>query len=305
MTTSISPKDFFSSLSLESLKKEKSIEKISLFLRLILLIICAILLFYIFQSIFSYLNVGTEAINKMETQVKNKVNFLRNSESQNNKEIDYSIITNTQIIEIGKAKAASPVKPDKPISKIALNLIGTFLSGGIGEPYAIIEDSKKREQEVFLVGDKIFEEDATVEKIFSDRVEIKRNGEVEILIFDEKSSSGEREGGTNTEGETIGVDENELNKALDNLPLLLTQARAVPYFKDGKSIGLRMFAIKRGSLYEKIGIKNGDILKSINGNNLGDITQAVKLFEKLKKERKIELELDRNRSPKKIFYEIK
>ena len=100
------------------------------------------------------------------------------------------------------------------------------------------------------------------------------------------------------------VDESELNEALENIPLLMTQARAIPYFKDGKSIGLRLFAIKNGSLFEKIGLKNGDILKSINGNSLGDITQAVKLFEKLREERSIKVILERGRQDREFSYEI-
>jgi general secretion pathway protein C len=101
------------------------------------------------------------------------------------------------------------------------------------------------------------------------------------------------------------VEEAELDKGLENLPLLLTQARAVPYFKEGRSIGLRLFAIKNGSLYEKIGLKNGDILKSINGNSLGDISQALKLFEQLKQERSINLVLEREKQDREFKYTIR
>ena len=87
--------------------------------------------------------------------------------------------------------------------------------------------------------------------------------------------------------------------------MLLTQARAVPYFKDGRSIGLRLFAIKTGSLYEKLGLKNGDILKSINGNSLGDLSQAMKLFEQLKQERSISVMLERDKQDKEFRYQIR
>ena len=41
---------------------------------------------------------------------------------------------------------------------------------------------------------------------------------------------------------------------------LFTQIRAVPHFEGGQSIGFRLFAIRRGSLFDKIGLKNGDII---------------------------------------------
>ena len=53
--------------------------------------------------------------------------------------------------------------------------------------------------------------------------------------------------------------------------MLLTQARAVPYFKQGKSVGLRLFAIKAGSLFEKIGLKNGDKVVAMSGKTTESI----------------------------------
>ena len=100
------------------------------------------------------------------------------------------------------------------------------------------------------------------------------------------------------------VGEQELNKALENLPLLLTQARAVPYFKDGRPIGVRLYAIKPDSIFSKLGLQNGDILKSINGNNLDDFNQAVKLFEKLRDEKSIAVTLERNGTTREFKYQV-
>jgi len=66
-----------------------------------------------------------------------------------------------------------------------------------------------------------------------------------------------------------------------------------------------MFAIKTDSLYEKIGLKNADILKTVNGNNLGDLTQALKLFEQLKSERSLSLVLEREGTELEFKYEIR
>jgi general secretion pathway protein C len=156
---------------------------------------------------------------------------------------------------------------------------------------------------MFVLGDSIFEQ-ATLKKIFLDRVEVERNGKIEILRLDEIGGNAGA-GIVSSGSDDFVIEEAELDKGLENLPLLLTQARAVPYFKDGRSIGLRLFAIKTGSLYEKVGLKNGDILKTINGNNLGDISQALKLFEQLKQERSINLTLERDKQEREFKYTIR
>jgi general secretion pathway protein C len=200
---------------------------------------------------------------------------------------------------IGAPVVAPVPTPPKPTAKIPLNLIGTFVSRK-EKPYAIIEDPRKGVQEVFDINDNVFGE-AKLVGIFRDRVEIDREGTVEVLRMDEDAGAGADTPG----GEDIWVAEAEVDTALGNLPLLLTQVRAVPYFKEGQPVGLRLFAIKAGSIFEKIGLRNGDILMSINGNSLADFSQAMKLFERLKSERSIRVSLERNREVKEIRYQIR
>ncbi|MCB0317179.1 MAG: hypothetical protein KDD56_00375 [Bdellovibrionales bacterium] len=220
---------------------------------------------------------------------------------------DFSKFENSDVF--GTTKKPTQTKPanePKPVSNVPLNLIGTFVSDD-SSAYAIIEDKKKKVQEVFNKGELIFGE-ATLVKIFADYVEIKRGEKIEILALDDSAlpATTSADGGVLSTGENeFIVDEAELNTALEDLPLLLTQARAVPYFRDGRAIGLRMFAIKSDSLYQKLGLRNGDILKTVNENSLANIQEAMKLFETLKQERSIHVELERNKQDLEFRYSIK
>lgn len=197
-----------------------------------------------------------------------------------------------------------PAGGGKPAeSSLPLSLIGVFLPEG-DEPYAIIQDDKKNLQDVFSPTESIFGA-AKLVAIFPDKVEIDRNGTKEVLVMDTSAAKGEAVTTGQTSENEFSVEEGELDKALENLPLLLTQARAVPYFKDGKAVGLRLFAIRTGSLFEKIGLQNGDVLKSVNGNSLADLSQAMQLFQKLKEERSISLSLERNMVEKEFKYNIR
>ncbi len=234
-------------------------------------------------------------------------NSAANAPSEASEKIvpDYQVLVKQPLVSL-QPQTKPQVKPTvQPTSTLSLALIGTFIAG-TKEPYAIIEDKKKSNQEVFIVGETIFGE-AKLKAVHSDYVEIERNSQTERLVLDEFSDgkSDAKGGVAVAEGNLYVVDESEIDKALENLPLLLTQARAVPYFKDGVAVGLRLFAIKSDSIFEKIGLKNGDILKSVNGNNLGDLTQAMKLFETLKQERSLGLRLERNMEEKEFRYEIR
>lgn len=207
----------------------------------------------------------------------------------------------------GSAATPNPsIQPTpKPVTNLPMTLIGTFIYKGQA-PYAIIEEQKKKTQDVFNIGDMVFG-DAKLKAIFADYVEIERNGKVEVLSLDSTPDrSEEMKGGVAATGtDSFVVDSSELDKALENLPLLLTQARAVPFFKEGRAVGLRLFAIKSGSLFEKIGLQNGDVLKAVNGNSLADLTQAMQLFQKLKEERSLTLTMERNMVEKELRYEIR
>lgn len=245
----------------------------------------------------------------IENELQGRLSTILSASSSNAQptpeiERNWKLISDTKIFGTlgGPASPAAPAAP--PPTPLSLTLIGTFVTDG-QEPYAIIEDKKKQTQDMFLLGDSIYEQ-AVLKKIYQDRVEIERLGKLEVLRLDEFGGSESQGGaGITSNGDDFVVDEAELDKGLENLPLLLTQARAVPYFKDGRSIGLRLFAIKSGSLYEKIGLKNGDILKTINGSSLADITQALKLFEQLKQERSINLVLEREKQDREFKYTIR
>jgi type II secretion system protein C len=219
---------------------------------------------------------------------------------------NYGVIAERAIFgPLGQAAVKAPPASTKTTKNTAFALIGTFVGTG-QEEFAIIEEQKKKSQEVFLLNDSVFGE-AQLIGIFPDRVELRRNGMVEVLTLDSTpDASTPIEGGVaQVDADEYAVDEAELDKALENLPLLLTQARAVPFFKEGRAVGLRLFAIRAGSLFEKIGLQNGDVLKSVNGNSLADLSQAMQLFQKLKEERSISVILERNSVERKFNYEIR
>jgi general secretion pathway protein C len=74
-------------------------------------------------------------------------------------------------------------------------------------------------------------------------------------------------------------------------------ARVVPSIKDGKPNGMKLYAIRPNSLYAKLGLKNGDTLKTINGFDMTSADRALEVYTKLRDATSLELEIDRRGVP--------
>lgn len=78
---------------------------------------------------------------------------------------------------------------------------------------------------------------------------------------------------------------------LANPMMLAKQARIVPA-KDGE-VGFKFYGIRRGSLPKLIGLKNGDKLVAVNGEDLVGIDQAMGLYTKLRRASNLQVTIER------------
>jgi general secretion pathway protein C len=78
----------------------------------------------------------------------------------------------------------------------------------------------------------------------------------------------------------------------------------VPHFEGGRSTGFRLFAIRQNSIFDKIGLKNGDVIQRVNGADLSDPARALALFQQLRNERDIAVEIVRNKETKTLSYQF-
>lgn len=101
------------------------------------------------------------------------------------------------------------------------------------------------------------------------------------------------------------IDSREIEEASANMNQLMTQIRVVPNFADGQPDGFKVFAIRPGSLFSKIGLQNGDVLKRVNGIELQGPEQAFQAYQALKDESSIQIDLVRRNENRTFSYEIR
>lgn len=97
----------------------------------------------------------------------------------------------------------------------------------------------------------------------------------------------------------------EIDKTLSNLNDVAMQARIVPAFKDGQAQGFKLFSIRPDSIYTKIGIQNGDVIKRINGFDLNSPEKALEIYSKLKESSRIDIEVERNGASVRKTYNVR
>lgn len=101
------------------------------------------------------------------------------------------------------------------------------------------------------------------------------------------------------------LDRREITSALADTTRLLTQAHAVPYLTDGKLDGFRLYNVMPSGFFDRIGLQTNDIVQRINGVELRDPGMLLSLFQQLRNERSVRVDLVRNAQRETLAYEIR
>ncbi len=205
------------------------------------------------------------------------------------------------------------------------SLQATLVASGVPAwSVAIIFDKRESESFAFSInpGNNVIEPDATLLSIESRSIVIRRKDHFERCYGEDEGSTAvagvlpvPTEGGeeiapagggvTQLSANDYAIDRPELDRVLTNLNEVATQARAVPSFKDGKANGFKMFSIKSGSIYAKIGLKNGDVIQKVNGMELNSPDRALELYQKLKTATSVNMEIQRRGQSRSLNYTIR
>ncbi len=111
--------------------------------------------------------------------------------------------------------------------------------------------------------------------------------------------------GVRCSGSSCEVDKSLIDKFLANTTALATSARFVPSIKDGKPNGFKLYAIRPGSVFAKIGMQNADLIKAINGLDMTTPDKAFEAYTKLKSASHLTVQLERRGENITLDYQIR
>ena len=238
---------------------------------------------------------------------------------------NYSKIVQRNIFNSGTEEIAPPPKAKSvDIEKLKqtdlkLKLWGT-VTGQNGRAYAVIEDTKTRRQNLYHTGDTI--QNAVVKMILREKVVLNVNNSDEVLAMEEnrgrKSAAGgskKRARAANRSGSDrklpvsryprkIKLRSDQIQNAMENLGQLMEQANLRPHIQDGQPAGVSITGIKPNAIFRKMRLRNGDVITGVNGNSIGSVEDAVRIFEEFSSGSNIQLQIKRRGREQTLDYNI-
>ena len=202
---------------------------------------------------------------------------------------------------------------------LKLKLFGT-VTGDKNKAYAVIEETEKRRQNLYRVGDTI--QNASIKMILREKVVLRVNGKDEILGIEEVSS-GSRDSGrpssianrrsqkrrpfkrsSTAVSQNITLDRSKIESAVKNINDLMKNVRIQPHFTDGQPDGFRLTGVRPNSFFSNMGLKSGDVITGVDGKKIESVDDAFMLYQGLQSSSNIQLQLKRKGQQKNINYKI-
>jgi general secretion pathway protein C len=217
---------------------------------------------------------------------------------------DYASILERGIFGDGKGPSSGPAAESSNYK-----LIGTVEGGSFSG--AVLEDSTGQ---VFYRVHQKLPDGSQIITVKRDKVTLQspEGSTIEIVLTDDNKIVNIQPPGGNAD---VGVkklsngkymvDQREMIASTENMSQILTQARALPYLENGKTVGFRISEISPGSIYEKIGLQNGDVIQKVNSQDVDDPAKFFQLYQGLRTERFIAIDLIRGGARQTLNYEIR
>jgi len=229
----------------------------------------------------------------------------------------YKKVNERNLFKTGKAPEVKPTNQALDTGKIGLTdlnlkLWGT-VSGDDDSTYAVIEETKERKQNLYRKGDTI--QNAVVKLILREEVILNVGGKDEKLEIEKvtglktgRRSPIPRKAGrekTLTRAQKITLRRSQIEDAMENINDLMGQIKIRPHFENGVPNGLAVSSIKSKSIFRKMGLRNGDIITGVDGQEIETVDDALKLYENIMSTSNVAVQIKRRGREKTIQYNIK
>jgi general secretion pathway protein C len=205
-------------------------------------------------------------------------------------------------------------------SESSIGLSATMVAEPAEWSFAVIDDGESDDDRLLREGQKVAE--FTLAAIQRERVVLAKGGAFECVALGGKTKRKKKRGKTRsftkssskkarikdgikkTGKNQYQIDREMLNEQLDDLQSLSKGARVIPHYKDGRPQGFKIVGVRPGSLYSHIGVRSGDVLKGVNGEEITSPNKALELYEQLKNSSNVNVEIERRGRPVNLEYSI-
>ncbi|MDJ0783753.1 MAG: type II secretion system protein GspC [Desulfosarcinaceae bacterium] len=183
--------------------------------------------------------------------------------------------------------------------------------------YAVIEDTTLRQQNLYRKGDSI--QNASVKAILREKVILTVNGKDEILEMEKlqggiggpirrsvaSRSVSAAQVDSPRRAQRITLKRSLIEDSIQDITKLMTQVKITPHMEDGVPNGLALSNIQPNSIFRRMGLRNGDVLVGVDGQQIQSVDDALRLYDNLKTADSVLVDLKRRGREKSIEYNVK
>ena len=241
--------------------------------------------------------------------------FLSKPKISVNKDASFEEVTLDKIIPFPQDNFAQ--KPDlkldensntdKELEPLSLELLGIAI-GNIKDPIAFIKDLASDKQGIYRLGSVIRE--AKVTRITMGEVVLDRNGRKETLRLSKRAMAwaGMNKGNSaiiSVSTDKITVSKNGLLNESGNILNTLRNIKVKPYYRAKEVMGMMLEGVPEDSIIAQAGIRNKDIIKTVNNQTIDSYQKALQVFNKARSQSEIKVSLLRDGQVKNLSYSIR
>ena len=184
---------------------------------------------------------------------------------------------------------------------LGLRLVGTAVGDDPSRniAIAIIENQSTGNQRACREGDPLGE--FVIKKILSGYVVIGTKMGDQTLSLDHGGNGGRIE----SSPQTARLDRKEVDSVLPDYMRLMYEIRVRPHFEAGRPAGFLIYNIEPGSIFSRMGLENGDVIKAVYGRPVATTHEAMEFYGALKTGTTVSLDIRRDKSAQKLHFEIR
>ena len=219
---------------------------------------------------------------------------------------DYSVLVAHNIFGISdisslEDKTSDVDEPDNVVilagEELNSELIGTICGNALVSR-AIIKNTKNNQLGMYKIGQNIA--GARIKSIEEDAVILLHNGQRKMLMlnrFGEDNAHALLSPVVGETGKVASIDSpvkqplDETLSKMSDLETILTKASIEPYLVNDQVEGLRISDLNELPMAKTFGLKEGDIVRRVNGQQLTSKQKAFQVFKKARSEATMNLEL--------------
>ena len=205
----------------------------------------------------------------------------------------------------GTGKWSSTAYQQSVSEELGLALSGT-VTGSPEVARAIIKDLKTGALELYKVNQIVA--GARIESIEEDAIVLVCDGQMTVLKLNMADSSRQLPS-AQTADEMSRVVKADLpaknaQTKIGYVEAVLNNAAIEPYSVDGQVEGLQITGLENINIAKDFGLKNRDVIRSVNGHRLTSKQKAFQVFKKAKAQTAIDIELLRDNNTKKLSFSM-